>query len=408
MSLYQTQYPNNSRVVSGTPAIFKDDVVLLCNTSSATVIINLLEIPNNYWNTTWKLYVVDNSSNASTNNITINAGAGQTINGASSITLSTDDESVVIRISSNNQFVATLSSQNVGNPISIEDEGIEITPNVSSIDFLGDLVTAVASGTDVRVDVNLYDSGWLDLPNYNVYDQGTYGVADVKLKPKFRVINRQVFILGFFVLPLASAGVLQTNFANYPSTTSTDVYTGVDGGFTANSNYTLVSNSPILPTPLLPEVSTPILPNIYPVRRIITTPCVTATAPLNSNSKYPMISYFGYSRIDTTGQMYFTTLPYIESDNLTFLNLFSDLRRNVSSFSNGDVANNYSAYKNSFTGATNNAVASASTMTFNIGFDPNSASNYGGFQIQINSSWLISQSTSLQDIIDAVDNLTTL
>jgi hypothetical protein len=122
MSLFQTQYPNNSRVVSGTPAIFKDDVVLLCDTSSGAVTINLLDIPNNYWNTTWKLYVVDNSSNASVNNITINAGTGQTINGASSITLSTNDESAVIRISANNQFIASLSTGLVGGFVTVVNQ----------------------------------------------------------------------------------------------------------------------------------------------------------------------------------------------------------------------------------------------------------------------------------------------
>jgi hypothetical protein len=153
MSLYQTEYPNNSRVVSGTPAIFKDDVVLLCNTSTAPVVINLLEIPDNYWNTIWKLYVVDNSSNASVNNITINAGTGQTINGHSSITLTTNDESAVIRIASNNQFIASRSTAAPSQTITVKDEGTTLTTDVSSIDFVGSGVTATAIGNDVTVTI---------------------------------------------------------------------------------------------------------------------------------------------------------------------------------------------------------------------------------------------------------------
>ena len=63
MALFSTPYPNPSRVVSGTPQLYADDVVLLCNTTSSAVTINLDQIPANYWNTTWKLYVVDNSDN---------------------------------------------------------------------------------------------------------------------------------------------------------------------------------------------------------------------------------------------------------------------------------------------------------------------------------------------------------
>ena len=78
MSLPATKYPTNMRVVTGTPIIYNDDVVLLCDTSAGAVTINLLDIPNGYWSTQYKLYVIDNSNNAGTNNITINAGTGQT------------------------------------------------------------------------------------------------------------------------------------------------------------------------------------------------------------------------------------------------------------------------------------------------------------------------------------------
>lgn len=109
MKLNETKYPNNSRLVAGTPQLFNDDVVLLCDTSSAPVVLNLLEIPADYWNTTWRLYIKDISSNASVNNITINAGVGQSINGASSVVLNVNDSEAFVIISSNTSFLADTS-----------------------------------------------------------------------------------------------------------------------------------------------------------------------------------------------------------------------------------------------------------------------------------------------------------
>jgi hypothetical protein len=109
MSLPATKYPTNMRVVTGTPIIYNDDVVLLCDTSAGAVTINLLDIPNGYWSTQYKLYVIDNSNNAGTNNITINAGTGQTINGASSVVISSNGGQYLVRISSNTSYIAELN-----------------------------------------------------------------------------------------------------------------------------------------------------------------------------------------------------------------------------------------------------------------------------------------------------------
>lgn len=110
MALFSTPYPNPSRIVSGTPQLYADDVVLLCNTTSSAVTINLDQIPANYWNTTWKLYVVDNSDNAGTNNITINAPSGYTINNQASVVINEDGGEFIVRISSNTSFLATYNS----------------------------------------------------------------------------------------------------------------------------------------------------------------------------------------------------------------------------------------------------------------------------------------------------------
>jgi hypothetical protein len=157
MSLYAQQYPNPSRIVTGTPIINNDDVVLYCNTSSGAVTINLLDIPNDYWMTTYKLYVVDNSNNASTNNITINAGTGQTINAQSSVTINTNGGSAIVRISGNTQYVC---------------EPIASTLN---------------------------DTGWVDLSGFSWISSSN------TRKPQFRIYGKQVYFRGTAILPLSSA-----------------------------------------------------------------------------------------------------------------------------------------------------------------------------------------------------------
>jgi hypothetical protein len=103
------KYTNNIRIVTGTPVLFTDDSVLECDTTLGPVVINLLQIPANKWSTQWKLYVIDKSNNAGTNNITINAGAGQRINNSASITINTNNGYAMVRISGNLEFIATTS-----------------------------------------------------------------------------------------------------------------------------------------------------------------------------------------------------------------------------------------------------------------------------------------------------------
>lgn len=176
MELNTTYYNNNSRIVTGTPIIYQDDVILLCDTSTGPVTINLLQIPDNEWLTTYKLYVIDNSSNASVNNITINAGIGQTINNQSSFVLSTDGECVIVRIVGNSQYTCTKY-------LRILDEGNVVTTDATSINFVGPNVTATSIGTEVTVTVSsqqaydqIQDEG-INLPQRTTLDFQGAGVT---------------------------------------------------------------------------------------------------------------------------------------------------------------------------------------------------------------------------------------
>lgn len=154
MALYSTAYPNNSRTIVGTAVLFQDDSILLCDTSLGAVNITLLDIPNDYWNTTWKLYVVDKSNNAGTNNITINAGIGQTINSGASLVINTNGGSAVIRIASNSSYLGNLTGSAVGTGYTtIQDEGIAL-PQRNTLDFVGSGVVAYDNGFKTIVSIN--------------------------------------------------------------------------------------------------------------------------------------------------------------------------------------------------------------------------------------------------------------
>jgi hypothetical protein len=199
MQLPSTYYPNNSRVVVGTPQIFTDDVILLCDTSLAPVTINLLEIPDDSWMTTYKLYIVDNSSNASVNNITINAGVGQLINDLPSITISTNGEAALVRIVSNNQYISTSSGGVVANALEVLNESVSITPNASSMNFVGDYVTATAVGSAVTVTIDAPDTGWVDLLGFDY-------VSVIVGKPQCRRIGKVIHFRGSVTIPLSNDG----------------------------------------------------------------------------------------------------------------------------------------------------------------------------------------------------------
>lgn len=159
--MYAQKYPNPTRVVSGTITVNNDDVVLGCNTSTGPVVLNLGAIAQNYWNTNWKLYIYDASNNASVNTITINAGTGQTINGASSLVISTNGAGCLIRILNNTAFVVTLTAGGGGGGVSSVGATSPITssgganPNVSTSMNTNKLIGRGTAGVGVMEEITL-------------------------------------------------------------------------------------------------------------------------------------------------------------------------------------------------------------------------------------------------------------
>lgn len=115
MSTSSTKYPNNQRIVSGVVNVGIDDSVLLCDTTSAPVTINLMSIPSaqstyasqGNWSTQYKLYIVDYAQNSSTNNIVVVAPTGFKINAAQTATLNNNGGSMCVRIVSNIDYLGS-------------------------------------------------------------------------------------------------------------------------------------------------------------------------------------------------------------------------------------------------------------------------------------------------------------
>lgn len=132
-----------------------------------------------------------------------------------------------------------------GTDVSITDDGTDLT-----IAFTG------AGVTQQNVFSNIYDSGWVTVPDYN----GTFGLAPIVGKPilELRVVDRVVFMQGQFIVPLDNPGApgnLITLYSDYPLPTSDkNVWTTVGGGVTVNTDQQSITTlEPIIPTDLRPD-----------------------------------------------------------------------------------------------------------------------------------------------------------
>lgn len=149
MILDSQKYQNTTRSINGlVNFVFNTDTIIVCDTTLAPVQIQLLEIPSDSWNTTRKFYFVD-SGNASANNITITAPAGYTINGQSTLVLNANNQTALIRVGSNTDYLGYTSSGN-GSNLSVLNQSVQITPSASSMNFLGLQATAVGNAVTIQ------------------------------------------------------------------------------------------------------------------------------------------------------------------------------------------------------------------------------------------------------------------
>jgi len=207
-NLFEQKYPNNIRQISGLNNIpFQDDVILECDSSAGAVSINLLDIPvtNNigYWSTQYKLYIVDKSNNAGTNNITVNAPVGSKINGGASFTISSNGASLLVRVASNNNYVGQYSviAGGTGNGHIIADEGVNL-PQQPILDFQGTGVTVTdgVGKTIVTIGGGVAPTVWNDIQNLDYYD---YVAAKASgILPQYTIEGNKISLRGLLYIPL--------------------------------------------------------------------------------------------------------------------------------------------------------------------------------------------------------------
>ena len=188
--LFTQKYPNNIRTILGLINIPKqDDVTLLCDTTLGAVEVQLLGIPENYWSTQYKLYIIDKSTtlhpsgNASVNNITIVAPIGTLINGLPSVVINSNGGGYVIIVTSNTNYGATYCGAGAfggGGYTTVEDEGVALPPR-TTMNFVGAGVTATDIGGKTVVTINgsggitsITNAGYLALMSTNSVVQGQY------------------------------------------------------------------------------------------------------------------------------------------------------------------------------------------------------------------------------------------
>ena len=285
--------------------------------------------------------------------------------------------------------------------------------DINSVPLSGDVTVGAAGVTTIGVgrvteamlaDGVGYDSGWKTINNYTG-GQG-FGLPNFTTgaHPLIRVIGRQVFIEGEIVLPLDDGGgglIPASTFYKSVYRADVELHAGVDDGYTifTGADYgAFRSNRPMLPANLRPSQAHRINSNGLIFR---------AVGDTGGTRSLVLTSALTVARIETDGDLLFSTKANLNDSaqgagSAISNSLFRTVTTNVAS---GEFAVDYSGYKNSFTGATDNRVSSASIYTYPATFDGENSLHLGGFPIDITTSYLIDESIPLDDIIAAFDSI---
>lgn len=383
--LYQNVYDNPSRVITGNVGVFPDDVQLLCDTNLGSVTIDLCLIPTLKWNVNYKLYVVDSTNNAGSNNITINAAAGQTINGGSSIVINTSGGGCMIQVGSNTSYIATFY------PLT----GSGTVTSITALDPLtGGTITT--SGN-----IGFSDTGWINC-------EGFEHMAGSDRRPQFRIYGKQVFLRGTAIVPLANAGVYVPMLVNntgtgyYVADAYGSPFTGISGsivGVTALGSGSLVFNQGL-----------DIIPNSYVGAKTYTevySQMVVGARPIATSAPNTYIyltgmyvirfGKIGVSSLRVDSVREYESGSYDLSGGLTGSLGTSNVRQVVGRVKLGQYMPNYERMVG-FTDATSSSSSSVSfpqdydiyydapsltNPTFNFDVDSSRASDMGGFQFSL-------------------------
>jgi hypothetical protein len=384
--------------------LFANDGIILCDTSIAPVTMTLLEIPAGYWQTTWKLYVLDNNNNAGTHSITISVPVGYTINNASTLVINTNGGGVTITIASNTAFFGqvspipsgggsgtvtgiTFNSPLTGGTINVSgNAGITqattlVDGYISAVDWTRfDDKTTIQTGLDPATNitkvgrisfnsasfqitnpvvnvanVKMFDTGWVDLLGF--------AWIDAAYRPKCRRYGNAIYFKGNAVVPMEDP----SNPANLyqPYGISTEFYERVDnsttyfgagaGGVVIDPAGAIIFNndSPVLPTSVYDPSLFDNLDSSYYTgwkpcyRRFY---CNTIVPPTPAATQEVSVTTVLNAYLDNTGKLRCATIFDIENGlGLDGLIGSSTFRMLTPSIIQGDTIPNYIA-RNATTG----------------------------------------------------------
>ena len=111
--------------------------------------------------------------------------------------------------------------------------------------------------------------------------------------------------------------------------------------------------------------------------------------------------------METGGDLLFATRPQLnDSANGSGTEINNSILRTITTnVTVGDLAIEYAAYRNSFAGATDKRVSAVTTYAYPATFDGENPAHLGGMVIDITTSYLIAETTSMADIKTAFDSI---
>ena len=288
-----------------------------------------------------------------------------------------------------------------GTDVSITDDGTDLT-----IAFTGTGVT------QQNVFSNIYDSGWVAIPDYN----GTFGVAPIVGRPDFelRVVDRIVFIRGQYIVPLDNPGApgnLITLYSDYPLPTSDkNVWTTAGGGMSiATDQQGIITLEPIIPVDLRPDRTV----RLNDRNSISVRPGMVNAGP-PSTVEYLLTSILN-TTLGSDGKITIATQKDIDD---TARNIVSspggaNTQRNseayhlVGKHTAGDAILTYENIDYAASVLAGSIVYTGidTGQTYPFSFDGKQSDELGGFQIVVQASYPLPSTVTLTDIQNAIASM---
>jgi len=151
----------------------------------------------------------------------------------------------------------------------------------------------------------------------------------------------------------------------------------------------------MMPADLQPSVTHQLNRNVFIQRPILSTGAVRGLS----------LSSWGNSLIITSAGQFSMSTHKDQDDSAGSPVPDSPLHLMISNHTLGDFAPNYSSFKNSFTGTSDNRVSPVSTSSYPATFDAEEENHQGGFFVNITTSYPVDSSLTELQITTAFNSI---